>query len=114
VSYRCNNAFVFGGRVFPGGIQVEDDDPILETHGANFAHVTDLRPGTETATSAPGAPRDLANWLAAEDKHKADVAEWLAAESEAAASKTESESAPAQDAKPAPAKTTHRTRNRNQ
>lgn len=57
MSYRCTNAFAYGDRVFPGGVEVADDDPILETHAANFSQVADLRPATETATAAPGSVR---------------------------------------------------------
>ncbi|GAS93538.1 uncharacterized protein RMCC_0504, partial [Mycolicibacterium canariasense] len=55
MSHRCINAFEFAGTIYPGGSQVDDDHPIRATHASYFAPVqgTD-RPGTETATAAPG------------------------------------------------------------
>ena len=59
-TYRCINAFTFKDRMYPGGLQVEDGDDILATHGAHFARVTDTSaPITETATAEPGEQRDL-------------------------------------------------------
>ena len=57
MTYRCTNAFIFADQVFPGGVEVDDDHPILKTHAANFARVGEPPRATETASAAPGAPR---------------------------------------------------------
>lgn len=57
MSYRCINAFMYADRVYPGGIQVSDGDPILKTHAAHFARVEVAAPFTETATATPGETR---------------------------------------------------------
>jgi len=58
MSYRCTDPFIFADQVFPGGLQVDDDNPILKTHSAFFAKV-DVPPAvrTETASAAPGEVR---------------------------------------------------------
>lgn len=58
MSFRCTNAFVFEDRVYPGGSQVGDDDPILKSHGDNFAKVDEsaIR-ATETTTAVPAEQR---------------------------------------------------------
>lgn len=104
MSHRCINAFLYDNRIYPGGLQVEDDNPILETHAAHFAKVEDSRHGGETTSQAPGETRtpalsdqDVAAWLEAEEKHnvgvwleaeekwQGDVVAWLIAEGEATA-----------------------------
>lgn len=93
MSYRVVDAFVYLEAVYPGGRQVEDDDPILQTHAHHFAKVSDTAAGAaETATAAPGQLRhptvpatpepDLGAWLDAENAHHNDVLAWLAAEEE--------------------------------
>ena len=57
MSFRCTNAFIFADQVFPGGVEVDDDHPILKTHAANFARVGEPPRATETASAAPGVPR---------------------------------------------------------
>ena len=58
MSYRCANAFIFADRVYPGGFQVEDGDPILMSHSQFFVKV-DVPPAarTEVAAAAPGDAR---------------------------------------------------------
>lgn len=57
-TFRCINAFNFGDRMYPGGFQVEEGDPILKTHGDHFARVES--PVTvEATTAAPGERREL-------------------------------------------------------
>ncbi|MCV7255335.1 hypothetical protein H7J86_24535 [Mycobacterium hackensackense] len=105
MSYRCINAFEFDRRIYPGGVLVADEDPILKTHRPHFAKVEDIPFGfahTETATAAPGERRtpqlpggDAEAWLAAEKRYEEDVQAWLLAEEEhqtavAAAAHTES------------------------
>lgn len=61
MSYRCTNAFIFANQVFPGGLQVDDNHPILKTHSANFAKVDEPPSAkTETASAAPGEVRSVA------------------------------------------------------
>lgn len=57
MSYRCTNAFIFADRVFPGGMEVDDDHPILKTHAANFARVGEHVSAVEAASATPGVPR---------------------------------------------------------
>lgn len=58
MSHRCINAFDYNNRVFPGGYQIEDNDPILDTHAAHFVRVGEVPSvGTETASAAPTRPR---------------------------------------------------------
>lgn len=60
--YRCVNAFQFGDQLYPGGTEVDDDDPILDSHGDHFVAVTvrpRLAPTVEAATAAPGEHRSL-------------------------------------------------------
>lgn len=57
-TYRCINAFAFGDRMYPGGSQVEEGDPILASHGAHFARVAS-QAVVEATTAEPGARRDL-------------------------------------------------------
>jgi hypothetical protein len=63
---RCINAFEYDGRIYPGGIEVDGDAAILETHSAHFGPVVTIDRtfsavrATETATAAPGEPRSLA------------------------------------------------------
>lgn len=61
--FRCINAFEFDDRIYPGGLEVDGDAAILQTHRAHFAavestSVTTVR--TEVATAAPGELRDVA------------------------------------------------------
>lgn len=61
---RCINAFEFDGRIYPGGVEVEDDAAILETHRDHFAIVPLIERAfkaviSETADAAPGQPRSL-------------------------------------------------------
>lgn len=59
MSYRCVNAFEYAGVIYPGGIVVADDHPVIATHRGNFAHVGEpTGAATETATAAPGERRD--------------------------------------------------------
>lgn len=59
MSYRCINAFDYANRIYPGGAQIEDDDPILATHAAHFAKVVTVPSfaATETASASPGEVR---------------------------------------------------------
>jgi hypothetical protein len=57
-TFRCINAFNFGDRMYPGGFQVEEGDPILQTHGDHFARV-ESPVVVEATTAAPGERRDL-------------------------------------------------------
>jgi hypothetical protein len=59
VSYRCTNAFWFNNKIYSGGAQVADNDPILKSHGDSFTKVREevAAKATETATSAPGEQR---------------------------------------------------------
>lgn len=59
MSYRCISAFEFANRIYSGGAQVGDDDPILKTHGVYFARVEEVVAPTETATAVPGEKRDV-------------------------------------------------------
>ncbi len=60
MSYRCISAFEFANRIYSGGAQVSDDDPILKTHGVYFAQVTETPVvATEIATAGPGEKRDV-------------------------------------------------------
>lgn len=52
MSHRCTNAFTFNDHVYAGGCEVQDDDPILETHAAHFVKVGDSTFPVETATAA--------------------------------------------------------------
>lgn len=58
MSFRCINAFSYEDRMYPGGMLVDDDAPILDTHRAHFAHVdVPATPGAETAsTDQPRQP----------------------------------------------------------
>ncbi|MBK8772557.1 MAG: hypothetical protein IPM06_19325 [Rhizobiales bacterium] len=59
MSHRCTNGFIFADQVYPGGLMVADDNPILKTHSANFARVAEPpAPRTETASAAPGVFRE--------------------------------------------------------
>lgn len=84
MSFRCINGFAFGDSTYPGGAQVEDDDPILETHRDHFAqvHIPAGSGVTETAVVDPDAESNTLAWLAAEESHNAEVIAWLAAEEE--------------------------------
>lgn len=66
MSHRCINAFEFGGVIYPGGLQVEDDDPILASHADCFAKV-EVPPAqrTEVASAAPKETRAPAKKLPA-------------------------------------------------
>lgn len=57
MSYRCTNAFIFADQVFPGGMEVDDNHPILKTHAASFVRVGEPARATETASAPPGVPR---------------------------------------------------------
>lgn len=58
--FRCTNAFLYDGRVYPGGHEVDEDDAILDTHRAHFAKVEHRgAPTFEAATAAPGELRTL-------------------------------------------------------
>lgn len=59
MSYRCISAFEFAGVIYPGGILIEDGDPIVTSHEAFFARVNDSHAATQTATAAPGEKRDV-------------------------------------------------------
>ncbi|CPX29511.1 Uncharacterised protein [Mycobacteroides abscessus] len=52
MSHRCTNAFTFNDHVYAGGCEVQDDDPILETHAAHFVKVGESTLPVETATAA--------------------------------------------------------------
>lgn len=99
MSHRCINAFEFAGQIYPGGTQIADDHPILQTHSTFFAKVQDNTiVGAEAATLAPNEVRtpqlpddtaaekqradDTAAWLAAERQYEEDVQAWLLAEEE--------------------------------
>lgn len=61
---RCINAFEFEGRIYPGGIEMDEDAAILETHRAHFAVATPVERtfsvvASETADAAPGTPRSI-------------------------------------------------------
>lgn len=105
MSYRVVDAFVYLEAVYPGGRQVEDDDPILQTHAHHFAKVSEPAAGAvETATAAPGELRhptgpatpepDLGEWLDAENAYHNDVLAWLAAEEEHTTSEPQQTPAP--------------------
>lgn len=57
MSHRCINPFEFSGRVYPSGVEVADDDPILDTHRSHFAEVEVAPRFGETATAVPGDQR---------------------------------------------------------
>lgn len=57
--YRCINPFAAGDRIYAGGTEVEDKDPILKSHGDHFAKVTGSATVFEATTAAPGEQRDL-------------------------------------------------------
>lgn len=60
MSYRVTDPFIFADQVYPGGLQVDDDHPILKTHSANFAKVAEPPAlNTETASAEPGEKRDV-------------------------------------------------------
>lgn len=91
MSHRCINAFEFAGKIYPGGAQIADDHPILQTHAAFFAKVQDNTVGAETSTLAPNevhtppvptepTAADVEAWLAAETQWEEDVQAWLLAE----------------------------------
>lgn len=128
MAHRCVNAFVFGEKVYPGGLLVEDSDPILGSHGSHFAKVNDTGPGvrSETATAGPSEVRvarvvdpqleaaaaaeaaaaqneaDTAAWLAAEDQYLEDVAVWLEAEEKHEAAQRAAAEAPETQSPPKP------------
>lgn len=57
MSHRCIDAFGVNFpeanfRVYPGGCEVEDDDPILQTHASHFVKVGEAILPTETASAA--------------------------------------------------------------
>lgn len=52
MSHRCTNAFTFNDHVYAGGCEVQDDDPILETHAVHFVKVGESTLPAETATAA--------------------------------------------------------------
>lgn len=59
MSYRCINAFAFGDKIYPGGLQVDDTDPILVSHVAHFARVGEApASSTEVASAAPEEKRE--------------------------------------------------------
>lgn len=61
MSYRCIDAFEFCGVIYPGGLLVDDDNPILTSHKGFFVRVADAAPvKTETATAAPSELRAVA------------------------------------------------------
>lgn len=59
MSFRCIDAFVFDDRVYPNGVQVADNDPILKTHSGHFAEVDESAPfrAVEQAVAEPGGLR---------------------------------------------------------
>lgn len=59
MTYRCTNAFEYANRIYPGGVQIEDDDPILASHSGHFAKVQTAPSfvAAETASAAPGEVR---------------------------------------------------------
>lgn len=59
MSHRCIDAFAFDDRVYPNGIQVDDNDPILKTHAAHFAEVDEsgVSRAVEQAVAEPGGLR---------------------------------------------------------
>lgn len=100
MSHRCINAFEFAGKIYPGGAQIDDDHPILQTHAAFFAKVQDNTAGAETSTLAPSevhtppvptepTAADVEAWLAAESQWEEDVQAWLLAEEEHQAAELE-------------------------
>lgn len=61
---RCINAFEYEGRIYPGGLEVDEDAAILETHRAHFGPVVKIERTftaviSETADAAPGQPRSI-------------------------------------------------------
>lgn len=61
MKFRCINAFAFDDKVYPGGLEVDGDDPIMRSHRAHFAQVEQASSPvvSEVATAAPGEPRSL-------------------------------------------------------
>ena len=67
--HRCINAFAYcpeggGMRIYAGGVEVDGDDPILETHSAHFAPIAaavsvPAPSRIERATAEPGELREL-------------------------------------------------------
>lgn len=74
MSHRCTNAFEYASRIYPGGCQVADDDPILKTHAANFVRVETVPAFTETATVVPGEQRAVSPSLPASEPETASEA----------------------------------------
>lgn len=58
-TYRCIDAFAFRDHIYPGGIVVDEGDPILTTHTAHFARVNQpaASAASETASAAPSEHR---------------------------------------------------------
>lgn len=57
MTYRCTGAFIYADQVFPGGMEVADDHPILRTHPSSFVRVSEPPRAAETASAAPGSPK---------------------------------------------------------
>lgn len=57
MAYRCINAFSTATRVVAHGAAVEDDDPILDTHGIHFAHVHVPAGPTVVESASTDTPR---------------------------------------------------------
>jgi len=52
MAWRCIHPFVYGNTPYPGGVLVDDDDPILATHRDCFERVGQPVPVTRTETTA--------------------------------------------------------------
>ncbi|WP_330253135.1 hypothetical protein OG874_00520 [Nocardia sp. NBC_00565] len=69
MKYRCNNGFIYytaaGEKTITGGMEVDGDDPILQSHRAHFVAMAGSDPEppvavrTEVATAAPDEMRAL-------------------------------------------------------
>lgn len=57
--YRCINAFWVGEKVYPGGVEVVEGDPILETHRAHFTATESAPPAAVRIEQATAAPQEL-------------------------------------------------------
>ena len=58
MTFRCINAFAFGGEVYPNGFEADAGDPILKSHGAHFVEVErGVGRAVEQAVAEPGGLR---------------------------------------------------------
>lgn len=64
MKHRCINAFWYAGKVYPGGVEVDANDPILTTHASHFTPTETAEakpsPRIEQATATPGELRQVA------------------------------------------------------